>query len=193
MSGRRTPSRDAPLLAWGETLRAAKAKREAMRLKAALTAGLVATVLSSAAIEPAPRLVWNASASAPTGLYLVSPDAWIEPGDMVIARVPDEVRRLAAERRYLPSNVPLVKRVAAYAGDEVCALGQQIFINGRPVAARRLTDSHARPMPTWSGCQRLRGRQVFLLSDNPASFDGRYFGLTEGEDIVGKARLLWRW
>jgi type IV secretory pathway protease TraF len=27
--------------------------------------------------------------------------------------------------------------------------------------------------------------------DAPASFDGRYFGVTEGRDIVGKARLLW--
>ena len=32
-------------------------------------------------------------------------------------------------------------------------------------------------MPWWEGCVRLRGRQIFLLiADNPASFDGRYFG-----------------
>src|SRR3546814_14105689 len=80
-------------------------------------------VLLSAVLPPAPRLVWNASASAPQGLYAVTPGAWVEPGEMVIARVPLSYRQLAAARRYLPMNVPLVKRVAAYAGDRVCASG----------------------------------------------------------------------
>jgi len=56
----------------------------------------------------------------------------------------------------------------------------------------RIVDAKGRPMKWWSGCVRLRGRQLFLLmSDSPASFDGRYFGVTEGGLVVGKARLLW--
>jgi type IV secretory pathway protease TraF len=46
-------------------------------------------------------------------------------------------------------------------------------------------------MPFWLGCMRLRGEQRFLLMDAPDSFDGRYFGVTEGSDIIGKAELLW--
>lgn len=144
------------------------------------------------AFPPAPRLVWNASASAPIGLYAVTPGAAIDPGDMVIARVPEALRMMAARRRYIPANVPLVKHVAAAAGDEVCALGGQIFVNGRWLAERRVADAKGRRMPWWNGCVRLRGRQLFLLmSDSPASFDGRYFGVTEGSQVVGKARLLW--
>ncbi len=82
--------------------------------------------------------------------------------------------------------------VVAIAGDEVCALGQEIFVNGRWTAKRRVADGQGRPMPAWSGCIRLRGGQLILLMDNPASFDGRYFGATEGRDVIGKARLLWR-
>lgn len=88
-------------------------------------------------------------------------------------------------------NVPLVKRVAAYSSDEVCALGQEIFVNGSWIAERLMVDGAGRPTPMWSGCVRLRGDQRFLLMDAPASFDGRYFGVTEGADIIGKARLLW--
>jgi conjugative transfer signal peptidase TraF len=157
---------------------------------AAAGVGLV-FVLGSAMFPPAPRLVWNASASAPIGLYAVSPSALAEPGDLVIARVPEPYRRLAATRHYLPMNVPLVKRVTAIAGDEVCALGQEIFVNGRWIAERLVADGAGRPMPLWTGCIRLRGQQLFLLMDAPASFDGRYFGVTEGHDIIGKARLLW--
>jgi conjugative transfer signal peptidase TraF len=192
MSRRRNRVSDAPLLAWGEALRARKARRSRLGRRIAITGAGIGILLLSAALPPAPRLVWNASASAPVGLYVVSPGAWVEPGDMVIARVPERFRRLAAERGYLPMNVPLVKRVAAYAGDEVCALGPQIFVNGRPITVRRAADREGRRMPAWSGCIRLHGRQLFLLMDNPASFDGRYFGPTEDTDVIGKARLLWR-
>ncbi len=188
----RRPARaDAPLLAWGDALRAAKLRRRALGRRMTAVATGAAILIGSAAFPPAPRLVWNASASAPIGLYAVTPGSFAEAGDTVIVRVPEPFRRLAATRRYLPMNVPLVKRVAAAAGDEVCALGQEIFINGRPVAERRAVDGAGRAMPMWSGCVRLRGRQLFLLMEAPASFDGRYLGITEGADVVGKARLLW--
>jgi conjugative transfer signal peptidase TraF len=189
---RHSGAADAPLLAWGDALRDTKRDRAKQRRRIAIVAVGASIVLASAALPPVPRLVWNVSASAPIGLYRVDPDAPIGPGDMVIARVPERYRQMAAARRYIPLDVPLVKGVAAYAGDEVCARNRQIFINGGPITARRTTDGHGRAMPMWSGCVRLRGRQLFLLMDNPASFDGRYFGVTEGEDVIGKATLLWR-
>ncbi|WEK43273.1 MAG: S26 family signal peptidase [Candidatus Sphingomonas colombiensis] len=181
-----------PLLDWGNQLRAHKRRRRTLGRRIAIS-GVGITLLGlTLAFPPAPRLVWNASASAPIGLYAVTPDVPIETGDMVIARVPDPWRTLAARRRYIPANVPLVKHVAAAAGDEVCALGPEIFINGRWSAQRRLADAAKRPMPWWSGCVRLRGQQLFLLMDGkPASFDGRYFGVTEPAQVIGKARLLW--
>lgn len=192
MSRRDTRGSTAPLLDWGEQLRATKRKRRLLGRRIAIT-GIGITLLGlTMAFPPAPRLVWNASASASIGLYAVIPGAPVDPGDMVIARVPDPWRMIAAQRRYIPVNVPLVKRVAAVAGDEVCALGQEIFVNGKWVAERRVTDAKGRSMPWWSGCTRLCGRQLFLLMPgSPASFDGRYFGVTEGRLVVGKARLLW--
>ena len=191
MSRRPTAVTDTPLLAWGDALRAAKLRRAKLARRGAAVAIGSMILLGSAVLPPAPRFVWNASPSAPIGLYAVTPGGLAEPGDMVIARVPEPFRRLAATRRYLPMNVPLVKRVAAAAGDEVCALGRDIFVNGRPVAKRRAADGAGRAMPAWAGCVRLRGRQLFLLMDAPASFDGRYFGVTSGDDIIGKARLIW--
>lgn len=180
------------LLDWGDQLRASKHKRRILGRRTAI-AGFGITLLGlTMAFPPAPRLVWNASASVPIGLYAVTPGAPVDVGDMVIARVPDPWRMMAAERRYIPANVPLVKRVAAVAGDEICALGKEVFINGAWVVERSVADAKGRPMPRWSGCVRLRGRQLFLLMpDKPGSFDGRYFGVTEGGLVVGKTRLLW--
>src|SRR3546814_3890239 len=104
------------------------------RRSSSLLAGVVGLVLLGAsvaldfAVNPAPRLVWNASASAPTGFWRIDPGARIDRGDMVLVRTPDSVRQLAARRHYLPANVPLLKRVVARDGSKVCALGSAIFI-----------------------------------------------------------------
>lgn len=111
---------------------------------------------------------------------------------MVIAWPPQAWRAVAAKRHYLPANVPLVKRAAAVPGDEICALGMRIFIEGRPVATRRTRDPSGRALPWWHGCRRLADGEYLLLMDAPGSFDGRYLGVSKAEQLVGKARLLWR-
>jgi conjugative transfer signal peptidase TraF len=186
-----TDSRGSAAASWGDTLRANRLARRRLRRRVAVIGALTVALAATIALPPRPLLVWNASASAPIGLYRVG-GTDLAPGDMVIARVPAEARDLAARRHYLPANVPLVKRVAAAPGDSVCAFGQGIFVNGRWVAERLVTDGSGRPMPWWSGCVTLRQGALFLLmTDSPASFDGRYFGPTESRDIIGKATLIW--
>lgn len=111
---------------------------------------------------------------------------------MVVAWAPPRARKIAAERGYLPANVPLVKRVAAASGDRVCTSGRAVIVNGRRLAQGRARDPAGRPMPSWSGCTRLRSGDLLLLSrDSPLAFDGRYFGITSAGEVIGKARLLW--
>lgn len=179
------------LARWGQSLRAARSRRLRLARRGLAIAGLAAALAATIALAPHPLLVWNASASAPIGLYRVG-GTGLATGDMVIAWPPAAARDFAARRHYLPINVPLVKRITAEPGDTVCALRQEIFVNGRWVAERLVRDGADRPMPWWSGCVTLRNGAMFLLmADSPASFDGRYFGPTNRSDIVGKATLLW--
>jgi len=181
----------AALAEWGRTLRAARSVRRRL-VRRSMAVGMLSAALAMTIAWPArPMLVWNASASAPVGLYRVSRDT-VGTGGMVIAWPPADIRGLAARRHYLPENIPLVKHVAAEAGDTVCAQGPIISIAGRPVAERRKRDGAGRPMPWWEGCVLLRHGALFLLvRGNAASFDGRYFGPTTREAIVGKATPLW--
>ncbi|HEX8669612.1 MAG TPA: S26 family signal peptidase [Allosphingosinicella sp.] len=189
-------NRDLPLFRWGEELRRHRIARRASRLRTFAAAGAAGAVTALAATllwPPGPLLVWNASASSPRGLYAVLSARDARPGDMVIAWPPDEARRLGAERHYLPRNVPLVKRVAAAAGDRVCAVGEAIYVNGHLVTLRRAADPSGRAMPWWTGCGDLAAGDLFLLTpDAPEAFDGRYFGLTPRDHVVGRARLIWR-
>jgi conjugative transfer signal peptidase TraF len=154
---------------------------------------VIVAMLTTLIFVPRPFLVWNVSASAPVGLYKVGGKADIARGDMVVARVRSGLRMFAARRGYLPLNVPLVKRVVGLPGDKVCAEGASVRVNGKFVATRRALDARQRPMPRWSGCvDMVEGDYFLVMSDNPASFDGRYFGVSNIDDIVGEARLVWR-
>ena len=140
----------------------------------------------------APKFIWNASASVPVGLYRVETQVTIVRGDLVLAWLPDQARRLADERHYLPANVPLVKRIAAMPGDTVCSVGEDISINGTVVAKRLAMDGQGRPMPSWNGCRMLGSNEVFLLMASvPDSFDGRYFGSIGADRIVGRLVPVW--
>lgn len=187
-------NRNLPAFHVGEELRRIidGRRRRRRRLGLAALVGCTAVPLAASALwKPPTLLVWNASPSAPVGLYRLSAEPAVRRGDMVVAWTPQPARELAARRHYLPANVPLVKRVAAVAGDRVCAADSAISINGRRVTTRSQMDAAGRPMPWWSGCHRLLPGEYFLLMDHPRSFDGRYFRVTRLDHVLGRAELLW--
>lgn len=73
MARRSDRASDAPLFAWGDALRLARARRRQLIRRAADLAIGCALIGATIVAPPAPRLVWNASESAPVGLYAVNP------------------------------------------------------------------------------------------------------------------------
>ena len=71
---------------------------------------------------PSARLVYNATASAPLGWYVVVPVQEPGVGDVVLAHLPSIAARMADERHYLPESVPILKRVGRWRGSG-CANG----------------------------------------------------------------------
>lgn len=171
--------------------RRAHHRRWRSRATAAISVFGIVAIGFPVLIHPVPRLVWNASASAPVGLYLVL-SGKPSRGDLVLVHTPDSVRQLAAERGYLPANVPLIKRIVAAGGDVVCATGNVIVINGRAAAGRLARDRVGRLLPGWSGCHLLDSGEVFLLMQGvTGSFDSRYFGPIPATTIIGRLAPLW--
>jgi len=150
--------------------------------------GLIALPL---AVRMPTRLIWNASASVPIGLYAVSPVAPLRVGDLVTVAPPPALERLLVERRYLGAGVPMLKHVAALGGDTVCRRSRIVSIDGVTAAKALRNDRLGRPLPTWHGCGLLWRDQVFLLNPaEPSSFDGRYFGPLSIDTITGRARAV---
>ncbi|MCR6700966.1 MAG: S26 family signal peptidase [Dokdonella sp.] len=160
---------------------------------ALLTAAGLAALAWAAFVEPVAHVVYNPTPSVATGWYRIVPAdaAALRAGDVVLVRLPSAAADLAARRGYLPSNVPLLKRVGAVAPQRVCVLGASVTIDGVPAAAVLRTDRRGRPLPAWRHCRALRAGEVFLLGTHPASFDSRYFGPIDASAMIGRAQPLW--
>jgi conjugative transfer signal peptidase TraF len=152
----------------------------------------VGLAIASSLVEPRPILVWNTTASAPRGLYCITPLTGLQAGDLVLVQPDPASAAVYAERGYLPLGVPLLKRVAALGGMRVCEHGGDVIIEGRHVANALPTDGRGRPMTAWSGCRALSDSEFFALNaDVPTSLDGRYFGPSPLSSVIGRAIPVW--
>ncbi|WP_158815377.1 S26 family signal peptidase [Methylocapsa sp. S129] len=156
----------------------------------AMALGVSAAALSLA-VDVSPLFIWNASASAPIGLYAVSPANQLQINDLVVVRPPADAAAFLAEGGYLPRGVPILKHILALAGQTVCRLGSAVSIDAMPVGYARERDSRGRALPVWQGCRVLAKDEVFLMNWAADSFDGRYFGPLPTASIVGRATPLW--
>ncbi len=159
-----------------------------------LIAIMTATALTLLPViwRPAPRLLWNASASVPIGFYTVRPTTRLMVSELVVAIPPAPLAALLAEGGYLPRGVPLIKRIAALPGHTVCRANFVITIEGIEIGAALDRDHRGRPLPVWQGCEVIAEGDVFLMNwDEPASLDGRYFGSIPASSILGRAEPLW--
>lgn len=163
--------------------------------------GTTGVLVLAGAIAIAFGVRLNVTESMPLGLYREVP-AKLERGELVVACLDDGNAAVAAAIAHglLPTGncpghvAPVLKHIAAIAGDQVAITARGILVNGVLIQstaplpgnaglprASRLTDS-----PT-----QLHADQVILVAAGDRSFDSRYFGAVATAGIVnGAAPLL---
>lgn len=143
-------------------------------------------------IHITPRLIWNASASTPVGLYGIARSPRLEVTDLVAVNAPEPLASFLAERGYLPRGVPLMKRIAALSGQQVCRTGAHVTIDGIAMGDALRRDRLGRNLPIWQGCRRIADDEIFLMNSSVVdSLDGRYFGPVSASSIIGRATPLY--
>jgi conjugative transfer signal peptidase TraF len=146
----------------------------------------------SSVAHPMPRLLWNASASVPVGLYAIHPAGRLTAGELLVVRPPAPLAQFMAARGYLALGVPLIKHVAALPGQIVCRSQLTITVDGIVEAEALNRDARGRELPVWQGCRAVQTGKFFLMNAGiPDSFDGRYFGQVPDSTIIGSATPLW--
>lgn len=155
-------------------------------LAATLGAGLAVLV------HPAPKWIWNASASVPIGLYAVHPAGTLHVGELLVVAPPEPLAAFLAGRGYLPKGVPLLKHVLALPGHQICRTARAIVVDGVTAGEAQARDGKGRALPIWRGCRVVARGDVFLMNRRSVdSLDGRYFGALPDTAIVGQADPIW--
>lgn len=138
------------------------------------------------------KLVWNASASVPIGLYEIEPARHLAVTDLLAVMPPKPLADFMVGRGYIGRDVPLMKRVMALPGQVVCRTGLSITVDGVPLGDALDSDRKGRPLPVWQGCRRIADGDIFLMNPSvPDSLDGRYFGPMPARTVIGKATPIY--
>jgi conjugative transfer signal peptidase TraF len=145
----------------------------------------------------------------PPGFYWRThePLAW---GIFLAFCLPPTMARFGHERGYIqhlpdwpvlrecPSGYqPLLKPIAAVAGDVVEVTADTVRINGTvvPHSASQAHDSRGRSLPHWPwGRYQLAPGELWVMSTyHPASWDSRYFGPIRAASVIATAAPAWVW
>ncbi|QFT34100.1 Peptidase S26 [Labrenzia sp. THAF82] len=152
----------------------------------------VGLVISPMMLAWSPRLIWNASASVPIGLYAARPVEEIRVDDLVTVYPSDDLVRFLDKRGYVNPGTPLIKYVAALSGTTVCRKDNTIIVGTEVRGRAQKQDREGRALPTWQGCQVLGPGEVFFLNHaRPDSLDSRYFGPLPVSTIAARLTPLW--
>ncbi len=142
----------------------------------------------------------NVTNSLPRGLYRETSDL-IHYGTLVAECLPEQWATLGKERGWFgsgscPTNTPpILKQVAAMAGDTIEVADEYVAVNGALIlqSATQKVDSQGRAMPVFPrGLYTLKTGEVWLLTTNiPNSLDSRYMGPAQASDLIATARPVW--
>lgn len=138
------------------------------------------------------KLVWNATASAPVGLYTIEPADALDVPELVAIMPPEPLAGFMVGRGYVGRGVPLLKRVVGLPGQRVCRTGRTITVDSVEIGDALDRDRIGRDLPVWQGCRVIADGQLFLMNAQVRdSLDGRYFGPIPASSVVGRALPLW--
>lgn len=139
---------------------------------------------------------FNYTQSYPTGIWAFedSPPALM---DLALVCPPDNHSTQEAKKRnyIIGGKCPgdfreMIKRIYAGPGSVVVVTESEVLINGAKTADIQKEDSRGRPMRPFIGIHVLGHDEFWVMSEEPQSFDSRYFGPIKPANIAGKIKKL---
>src|SRR5579859_6167001 len=139
-----------------------KASRTGGSVPASLLFGLAALVVIGLVLTR-PIVLLNRTPSEPPGFYILTARAPSR-GDIIAFKTPAPAFPYADERMGYLHHRPLLKAIAAVAGDQVCTTAGELAVNGVTRAPIAAVDHRGRALPHWVGCRRLNADELFVFS-----------------------------
>ncbi len=129
----------------------------------------------------------NIEPSVPVGVYLLhTARAPLTRGTLVLLPVPARVQR------WKSSWTPLLKPVAAVAGETACVRDGGLVIDDEHYG-RVYPEAGGYRLPHMEGCLTVGEGHIFVASKAYRSLDSRYFGPVQVTEVTARATPLWIW
>lgn len=173
-----------------------------MKMRFAVCFALLLLILLLCGVVYAVGLRINTTPSIPVGVYRLTNDPLSKGAYVLFCPPPAPVFDMAKDRGYLSAGFcpggygHLMKKILA-AENDVVAIGEDgVHINGQllPLSAPFLVDGAGRGLPQYEASFVLGSTELLLMSDsNRGSFDGRYFGSINRQQIEGVLHPIFTW
>lgn len=137
-------------------------------------------------------LIYNHTPSVPVGWYLMLPVGEVEDGDVVGFKAPADAETVALERGWLKADDVMLKKVGAMPRERFEIDDEQgFYVNGKYIGQVQQFDGKGMTMPHIEQGQHIVEDGCFLpVTENPFSYDGRYYGTVPLADIAFRAVQL---
>lgn len=142
-------------------------------------------------------LTYSATISMPQGLYLVVPAKRLQRNDIVVFVTPAASHTFLLQHNWGPRSGRVLKYVMGIPGDFVCNYHNknigagEVWVNTHKIGPIYNFYAPGKLLPQNNFCEKLQAEQYFLLSTKiERSFDSRYFGPVDRNNILGRAVLL---
>ncbi len=136
----------------------------------------------------------NITPSEPVGIYRQI-GGGVERGALVLLNRPHG-SAASILGRYLPANIPLIKRIAAIPGDLVEVSTEGVRVNGIlwPDSVPLTHDLEGRSLrPYPFGISRVPAGQIWVMSNHPRGLDSRYFGPVTESSVISRLVPIVTW
>ncbi|MHB8810649.1 MAG: S26 family signal peptidase [Desulfobulbaceae bacterium] len=135
------------------------------------------------------RIIVATSASLDYRVFFLVPASAIKSGDYLVFRHSDATFVPQGLNR---DNNRLIKRVGCGPGETLTSDGErQFFCNGILLATALDRDSKGQALPRFHYSGTVPAGSFFMVGSNPRSFDSKYFGFINVDEILYKALPLW--
>ncbi|OAJ33836.1 S26 family signal peptidase [Piscirickettsia salmonis] len=157
-----------------------------------LFALLILTIIIVSLKNAGYGLVHQVTESMPIGWYWASPCKLpLTHGERVLFSPPQPLKDYLVQHHWLGQNMSMMKQVYGVPGDFICRHANWLFINGQKTAYIQQEYAPGQALPQWQVCRIIPKNHYLLLALRvPNSFDGRYFGLIEQQQIFAKVKQL---
>lgn len=139
-------------------------------------------------------LVYNHTPSVPLGFYWLNNEPEEDQftrGELIVFNVPDAFKALVFSRGWLNPGESFLKPIAAQSGDFVCTKAGFVRVNQVSYGRILNHDSKGRPLTVFDYCGIVNPDQFFVFVNHEKSFDSRYYGPIDFNNIIATAKPLW--